>query len=79
MPGLLLWLLAELVVFQPNEYDNNKLLYPAFAFLCCVWPPSVPGGCSSGRGAAAWAGCRDAGGDLPLCSADHGPGGRGQL
>ena len=34
-PGLLLWLLAELVLFQPNEYDNNKLLYPAFAFLCC--------------------------------------------
>lgn len=36
VPGLLLWLLAELVVFQPNEYDNNKLLYPAFAFLCCA-------------------------------------------
>ncbi len=35
-PALLLWLMAELVVFQPNEYDNNKLLYPAFAFLCCA-------------------------------------------
>lgn len=35
-PALLLWLLAELVVFQPNEYDNNKLLYPAYAFLCCA-------------------------------------------
>ena len=28
--------MAELVVFQPNEYDNNKLLYPALAFsLLC--------------------------------------------
>ena len=35
-PALFLWLMAELVVFQPNEYDNNKLLYPAFAFLCCA-------------------------------------------
>lgn len=35
-PALAIWLLAELVVFQPNEYDNNKLLYPAFAFLCCA-------------------------------------------
>ena len=35
-PALALWLLAELVEFQPNDYDNNKLLYPAFAFLCCA-------------------------------------------
>ncbi len=34
-PALGVWLLAELVEFQPNDYDNNKLLYPAFAFLCC--------------------------------------------
>lgn len=34
-PALAIWLVAELVIFQPNEYDNNKLLYPAFAFLCC--------------------------------------------
>lgn len=25
--GLLIWALAELFVFQPNTYDNNKLLY----------------------------------------------------
>lgn len=25
--GLLIWALAEIVVFQPNTYDNNKLLY----------------------------------------------------
>ena len=25
--GLLIWALAEFVVFQPNTYDNNKLLY----------------------------------------------------
>lgn len=35
-PALAIWLLAELVEFQPNDYDNNKLLYPAFAFLCCA-------------------------------------------
>lgn len=35
-PALLIWLLAELVEFQPNNYDNNKLLYVAFAFLCCA-------------------------------------------
>ena len=53
VPGLFLWLLAELVVFQPNEYDNNKLLYrplPSFA----ARPPNAPGGCSSGCGAAAF-------------------------
>lgn len=25
--GLLIWALAEIIVFQPNTYDNNKLLY----------------------------------------------------
>ncbi len=35
-PGPVIWLIAELVVFQPNEYDNNKLLYPAFLFFCCA-------------------------------------------
>ncbi len=32
-PGLLVWFVAELVEFQPNDYDNNKLLYVAFALL----------------------------------------------
>ncbi len=35
-PALAIWLLGELVEFQPNDYDNNKLFYPAFAFLCCA-------------------------------------------
>ncbi len=35
-PALLIWFLAEFVEFQPNDYDNNKLLYVAFAFLCCA-------------------------------------------
>ena len=30
----ILWLLAEIVQFQPNPYDNNKLLFVCFAFLC---------------------------------------------
>lgn len=31
---LLLWGIAEIVVFQPNNYDNNKLLFIVFAFTC---------------------------------------------
>jgi len=30
----LLWLLGETVQFQPNPYDNNKLLFVWFAFTC---------------------------------------------
>lgn len=33
-PGILVWILAEFIQFQPNPYDNNKLLYPAYALLC---------------------------------------------
>ncbi|MDE6851756.1 MAG: hypothetical protein K2J67_04620, partial [Lachnospiraceae bacterium] len=33
-PFLLIWFIAELVVFQPNEYDNNKLLFVGFVFMC---------------------------------------------
>ena len=29
-----IWLIAELIRFQPNEYDNNKLFYLAW-LLCC--------------------------------------------
>ncbi len=35
-PVLLIWLIAELAVFQPNVYDNNKLLYVAYLLLCGV-------------------------------------------
>lgn len=35
-PVLAVWFLAEFICFQPNRYDNNKLLYPAFFFLCCL-------------------------------------------
>lgn len=35
-PILLIWLIAELVVFQPNVYDNNKLLYVAYLLMCGV-------------------------------------------
>ena len=34
MPGVLLWLLCEFVLFQPNSYDNNKLLLVAYLFFC---------------------------------------------
>jgi len=33
-PFLLIWFIAELVVFQPNEYDNNKLLFVGLVFIC---------------------------------------------
>ena len=28
------WLIAETFAFQPNTYDNNKLLYPVFILMC---------------------------------------------
>lgn len=36
MPILVIWFVIELMVFQPNVYDNNKLLYIAYLFLCVI-------------------------------------------
>lgn len=36
LPVLVIWYLAELIVFTPNTYDNNKLLYVAYLLLCIV-------------------------------------------
>ncbi len=33
---LLIWLICEFIVFQPNTYDNNKLLFVWFAFTCGI-------------------------------------------
>ncbi len=35
-PVLLIWFISELVVFQPNEYDNNKLLFIGYIFICGI-------------------------------------------
>ncbi|MDO4458999.1 MAG: hypothetical protein Q4C42_02790 [Clostridia bacterium] len=35
-PVLLIWFTAELMVFTPNTYDNNKLLYVGFIFMCGI-------------------------------------------
>ncbi len=32
--AILIWLIAEFIQFQPNPYDNNKLLFIAFAYAC---------------------------------------------
>ncbi len=32
---LIIWFLCELMVFQPNVYDNNKLLLAAYMLICC--------------------------------------------
>lgn len=32
--AILIWLVAEFIQFQPNPYDNNKLLFVAFFYLC---------------------------------------------
>lgn len=32
--GILIWIIAEFIQFQPNTYDNNKLLFITFAFAC---------------------------------------------
>lgn len=31
---LALWGISEIVIFQPNTYDNNKLIFVFFAYLC---------------------------------------------
>lgn len=33
-PSFFIWFVAELLVFQPNVYDNNKILYIGYLFLC---------------------------------------------
>ena len=34
--SLVIWALCEFVVFQPNTYDNNKLLFVWFAMTCGI-------------------------------------------
>ncbi len=34
--GFLIWFVIELIAFSPNPYDNNKLLYVAYIFFCCI-------------------------------------------
>lgn len=34
--SFLIWFIIELISFSPNPYDNNKLLYIAYALLCCL-------------------------------------------
>ena len=34
LPAFIIWLLAEFILFQPNPYDNNKLLLVGFLLIC---------------------------------------------
>lgn len=34
LPAFVIWMLAEFILFQPNPYDNNKLLLVGFLFIC---------------------------------------------
>lgn len=36
LPIFIIWFVIELIVFQPNVYDNNKLLYIAYLFVCLL-------------------------------------------
>lgn len=36
LPATFLWLIAEFVLFQPNPYDNNKLMLVSYFFFCVV-------------------------------------------
>ena len=36
MPAFAIFAVCELVVFQPNVYDNNKLMYVSYALLCIL-------------------------------------------
>ena len=80
-PALGIWFLAELVEFQPNDYDNNKLFYVAWAFLSCaaawaLWEAlsrlrsNKVRALAGGGALAVW---------RPFSGPDHGPGGGGQL
>lgn len=33
-PALVIWFIGELMVMTPNVYDNNKLLYVGYMFVC---------------------------------------------
>lgn len=33
-PAAFLWIICEFILFQPNPYDNNKLLLVAYLFFC---------------------------------------------
>lgn len=49
-PSFLLWSLAELIAFQPNEHDNDKLLCVAYLFLCMFVADYVIEICRKRRG-----------------------------
>ena len=34
LPAVFLWLISEFVLFQPNPYDNNKLMLVSYFFFC---------------------------------------------
>ncbi len=34
LPATFLWLVSEFILFQPNSYDNNKILLAAYLFFC---------------------------------------------
>lgn len=34
--SFLIWFVIELIAISPNPYDNNKLLYVAYIFFCCI-------------------------------------------
>ena len=34
--AILIWFFSEFLLFQPNPYDNNKLLFVWFAFTCGI-------------------------------------------
>ena len=36
LPAGVIWFVAEFIMFTPNTYDNNKLLYVAYMMLCIV-------------------------------------------
>lgn len=36
LPVFIIWSISELIVFTPNTYDNNKLLYIGYLFLCLI-------------------------------------------
>ena len=52
--GAFIWAAAEFVVFQPNDYDNNKLLFVAWLLACGLVAEYLPGAWDRLRAGGDW-------------------------
>lgn len=53
VPAGVIWFVAELIMFTPNTYDNNKLLYVAYMLLCIAAADFAVEWCRTNKGVTA--------------------------